>query len=136
MAKARPLNPDQKEFCRLYATEKEFFGNGVHSYAEAYDVDLTKKGGYSSAGAGACRLLKDSRILAYINEIMEQTGFNDQFADKQLSFLMTQSAELGVKLGAIRHYSDLKQRVKQKLELTGKDGGPVQIVTFAGASKQ
>jgi len=120
--KAWKPNAKQKVFCELFATNEEFFGNGVQAYVEAYDIDLTKKGQYSAAGAGACRLLKNANILAYINEIMTQTGFNDAHADKQLSFLMTQNAEMGVKLGAIKEYNALKTRVVKKLEanITGE----------------
>lgn len=120
------LNAKQKVFCELFATSEEFFGNGVQSYIEAYDVAASK---YASAGAGSSRLLKNGKILAYINDIMTKIGFNDAHADKQLGFLMTQNAELGVKLGAIRHFNDLKQRITQKIEaqITGKDGGPLEV---------
>jgi phage terminase small subunit len=111
------LNPKQRLFCELYASNKEFYGNGTQSYIEAYDIDTTKKGAYTGAKASAGKLLTNTNILAYIDEIMEHTVLNDQFADKQLGFLITQNAELNVKLGAIRHYSDLKQRIKNKLEI-------------------
>ena len=38
------LTPQQELFCQLYAGDREFFGNGVQSYIEAYKVDTTKKG--------------------------------------------------------------------------------------------
>jgi hypothetical protein len=34
------LNPKQELFCELYATDREFFGNGVQSSIEAYDVSV------------------------------------------------------------------------------------------------
>lgn len=111
--KQETINLRQKKFCELFATDKEFFGNGTQSYIEAYSVPASK---YNSAGACAARLLKDVKILAYIDNIMAECGFNNQHANKQLSFLMTQNAELGVKLGAIRHFNDLKQRITQKIE--------------------
>ena len=114
------VTPKQKVFCTLYATTEEFFGNGVQSYVVAYDIDLSKQGQYSAAGAGASRLLKNPKVLAYIDSIMVKTGFNEAHADKQLSFLMTQNSELGVKLGAVRHFNDLKQRIKQKIEHIGE----------------
>ena len=128
MAKAKKktaskLNAKQKVFCELFATSEDFFGNGVQSYVEAYDIDLTKKGQYSAAGAGACRLLKNTKILAYINKIMSETGFNDAHADKQLSFLMTQNAELGVKLGAIREFNALKARIVKRQSTDITSGG-------------
>lgn len=86
----------------------------MQSYIEAYNIPAEK---YNSAGACAKRLLKDVRILTYINKIMSETGFSEVYADKQLSFLMTQNAELPVKLGAVKHYNELKQRINRKLEI-------------------
>lgn len=117
------LNLNQIMFCQLFATHKEFFGNGIQSYIEAYDISPSK---YQSAGACASRLLKNVKILAYINKILEKTGFSDEFADKQLSMLMTQNADFKSKLGAIKEYNALKMRITKKHEVTGKDGGPVK----------
>ena len=113
-------NPKQKKFCELYATNQEFFGNGVQSYVEAYDVDVTQKGKYAAARASVSKLLTNCNILAYIDEIMVELGNTTAHADKQLQFIMTQNAELGPKLGAIRHFNDLRQRITQKIELSGK----------------
>ena len=128
----------QKEFCRLFATEQEFFGNGVQSYIEAYDYDIAKPNAYKSAASCAHKLLKNADILAYIDEIMTEIGFNEGHADKQLGFLMTQNSEMGVKLGAIKEFNALKTRIVKKMQHSGPDGGPVQvqIVNFAGASKK
>ena len=38
------LTPQQELFCQLYAGDREFFGNGVQSYIEAYNVDTSKPG--------------------------------------------------------------------------------------------
>ena len=65
VVKEKNLNPKQELFCQLYATEREFFGNGVDSYVEAYDVDLSKKNAYKSAAASASRLLKNVNIIIY-----------------------------------------------------------------------
>jgi len=65
------LNPLQRKFGKLYASEREFFGNGMRSYAEAYNIDLTKKRGYSTARTNASRLLTNANLLAYINELLE-----------------------------------------------------------------
>lgn len=110
-------NKQQKLFCTLFATDREFFGNGVQSYMEAYDVPPSK---YKSAAAGAQKLLKKGYILAYINRIMEETGFSDEFADKQLSMLMTQNADFKSKLGAIKEFNALKKRITTKIEHSGK----------------
>lgn len=38
------LTPKQLLFCRLYASDREFFGNGVQSYIEAYHINPTAPG--------------------------------------------------------------------------------------------
>jgi hypothetical protein len=115
-------NRRQELFCQLYARHEEFFGNGTQSYIEAYNPK--RKGNwYNSAMASASRLLRDVKILARINEILEETGFNDAFIDKQLSLLITQNADYKSKLGAIKEYNALKARVIKKIDLTSNGKG-------------
>lgn len=114
------LNLRQERFCQLYATDVEFFGNGVESYADAYDHPITDKKSYMVAAAAASRLLKNVKVLDRINSLLEEGGLNDVFIDKQLKFLITQHADLFNKLGAIKEYNKLKQRIveKKKIEVT------------------
>ncbi|MHC4192236.1 MAG: terminase small subunit, partial [Planctomycetota bacterium] len=65
------LNPLQRKFCKLYATDREFFGNGVQAYAETFNKDLKTKGQYKVCATLASRLLKKVDILAYINELLD-----------------------------------------------------------------
>lgn len=109
------LTHKQKAFCELYVS-KEFFANGVQSYIEAYSVDTSKMGSYNSARAAACENLTKLNILTYINHLLDLNGLNDTFIDKQLTFLITQNADFGSKLGAIREYNKLKQRVEDKVK--------------------
>lgn len=129
------LNPKQEMFCQLYATDREFFGNGVQSYIEAYNIDLTKRGAYNVAKANAFRLLTNADILKRINELFEAHGLNDTFVDKQLEKLIVQDADFKSKLGAIKEYNSLQQRVTRKLELSGNEESPltVKIVDFSDA---
>lgn len=103
----------------LYVS-KEFFANGVESYAEAYGIDLTLPGQYASAASSAWRLLINADILAKINELLELSGLSEEFVDKQTLFLITQNADLSSKLGAIREYNKLKGRIVTKMETTSK----------------
>jgi hypothetical protein len=121
------LNPKQEQFCQLYASDREFFGNGVESYIEVYKPDTSKMGWYNSACSSASRLLRSVKVCERINEILEVNGLNDQAVDKQLSFLVTQHADFGAKLGAIREYNKLKKRVTDRMEHTGKDSRPIDI---------
>ena len=43
--KDNKLSPQQERFCNLFASDQEFFGNGVQSYIEAYKP---KRNGFSS----------------------------------------------------------------------------------------
>jgi hypothetical protein len=116
----KALAERQELFCRYFASDREFFGNGVQSYAEAYDIDLTKKGGYNTAKVNAHRLLTKANILKRIDELFESRGLNDQFVDKQLEKLITQDAEYAAKIAAIKEYNALKSRITNKLDLTSK----------------
>ena len=110
------LNPKQSYFCELYASSEEFFGNGVQSYIEAYEP--RKVGNwYNSARASASENLTKPNILAYIDYLLELRGLNDQYVDKQLEFLVTQHADFKAKLGAIKEYNALKNRIKRELDV-------------------
>jgi hypothetical protein len=114
---SKELNLKQKTFCELFASDKEFFGNGVQSYIEAYDFDMTKKGAYNTAKANAHRLLTNADILEYINSLFEARGLNDVFVDKQLEKLITQDAEFSTKIKAIAEYNKLRGRITDKSEV-------------------
>ena len=107
------LNPRQERFCQLFATEKEFFGNGVQSYIEVYNIDTSKKDWYKTACAAASQILSNIKVSNRISDLLEEQGLNDNFVDKQLKFVLTQYADLGNKLGAIREYNKLKGRIKE-----------------------
>lgn len=114
------LSIKQERFCKLYATDQEFFGNGVQSYIEAYDVDMSKPNWYKSAQSSASRLLSKAMIFNRINSLLEKTGFTDVAVDKQISFLIHQQADFTNKLGAIREYNKIKNRYPtQKVEHSG-----------------
>lgn len=108
------LNPQQEFFCKLYTSEKEFFGNGVQSYIEAYDFDMTKTNAYATARSNASQLLTNTNVCARINELLDHQGLNDQFVDKQLLFVISQHDDKHSKVSAIREYNKLKQRVDDK----------------------
>ncbi len=113
------LQAKQELFCQLY-TSKEFFGNWVQSYIEAYDPDTSKPNWYKTACASASQILSNIKVCNRINEMLESEGLNDQFIDKQLLFLATQHDDKGAKIAAIREYNKLKQRITDKLDVTTK----------------
>lgn len=132
------LTPQQELFCQLYAGDREFFGNGVQSYIEAYGVDTSKPGWYTTARAGAHENLTKPHILERIDEIFEAHGLNDQFVDKQLEKLIIQDADFNAKMKAIAEYNKLKARITEKRDITS--GGekieiPVALVEFVDGEK-
>lgn len=112
------LNLQQETFCQYYTSPSEYFGNGTQSYIQAYDIDISNGGNYMSAAASATRLLKDVKICKRINDLLSELGLNDMFVDKQLTFLIAQHSDNSAKLGAIREYNKMKQRVTEKHEHT------------------
>ena len=125
------LSLEQEMFCQYFTSPTEFFGNGVQSYASAYNVDLNTKSGYNSAKSSATRALKNPKILRRINDLIEAAGLNDINVDKQLYLLLNQNADYKAKLGAIREYNKLKQRITEKVEHTIKP--PVTKINIVSA---
>lgn len=111
------LNLKQELFCQLYTSEKEFFGNGVQAYVEAYDPDTSKPNWYKTCVSAASRLLTNVKVIDRINELLEEQGLNDSFVDKQLKFIITQHADFGSKMAAIREYNKLKSRITDKTDI-------------------
>jgi hypothetical protein len=111
------LNLQQEQFCQRYVNaDRELFGNGTRCYLEVYSSKSEdgKKISYLAAMACASRLLRNAKIIARINELLETGGFNDENVDKQHLFLINQFADLKTKLGAIREYNALKKRIDSK----------------------
>lgn len=115
----KELNVKRERFCILYASDKEFFGNGTQAYIEAYNIDVTRKGSYNAARVSAHHLLTNPNILKRLDEILEDSGLNIPFVDKQLKLLITQNAFFPSKLGAIREFNSMKGRHKPRVILFG-----------------
>lgn len=124
----------QEKFCQLYATDKEFFGNGVETYLEVYEIDKTKPNWYKTACSAASRLLSSVKVCQRINDLLEEGGLNDVFVDKQLGFLITQHSDFTNKLGAIKEYNKLKQRITDKADLTSGGKPIITIIKYANGN--
>jgi len=118
--KPKDLTPKQEKFCNLYVS-REFFGNGVESYAIAYGLDLSIPGKYNTAKSNAWKLLTNADILNRINKDLDDAGLNDNFVDKQLLFTITQCADMGSKIRAINEYNKLRSRLTEKIQVETKD---------------
>lgn len=127
------LNAKQELFCQLYATNSEYFANGVQAYIEAYGIDVNKKGAYGAARANSSQLLTKTNILKRIDELLEVNGLNDQAVDKELAFVIIQKADLSSKVAAIREYNKLRQRITEKIDHTTK-GKALPTPIYGGKS--
>lgn len=134
LTEAEKLNLRREKFCQLYTSDSEFFGNGTQAYIEAYQPNQSKPNWYKSSQANASRLLSNDMVLKRINQLLDSKGLNDGFVDKQLLFLITQNAEFGAKITAIREYNKLKKRITDKMDVTS-DGLPIQVVSYKDIKK-
>lgn len=120
--KIEELNHKQELFCQLFTDtdNKDFFGNGVQCYIEAYEPKQVGNW-YNSAKASASRMLTKVYIINRINKLLGSKGFNDQNVDKQHLFLLNQYADLKTKMSAIKEYNAVKGRLaSQKIKIEGK----------------
>lgn len=127
------LNPRQELFCKYYSSFDEHFANGTQSYIKAYSIDATKKGSYEAARQSASDFLTNPHILARINELIELSGLNDEFVDKQLAFVISQNADMASKVAAMREYNKLKQRITPRAPVDEK--GRTVIPILGGLSQ-
>lgn len=128
------LNLQQEEFCKLYMSpDRELFGNGAQCYLAIYGAEYLLKHkkpmSYPVAQAAASRLLSKVMVIDRINGLLEEGGLTDVNVDKQLLFLINQHADLKTKVAAIREYNAVRNRVKNKLDLTS-GGKPIKNVTI------
>jgi phage terminase small subunit len=111
----KELNEKQELFCK-YFVSKDFYANGVESYAAAYGLDLSNPKNYNTAKVNASKLLTNTNISSYITQMLDDAGLNNNFVDKQLLFVISQHADLNAKMKAIEQYNKLKQRITDKSE--------------------
>ncbi len=131
-------NPQWEVFCHLYASDRDFFGNGVECYAQAYGIDITEKGAYFSAKQCAYKLLTKVDINERINEILDIT-VSDAVIDKELNWTALQRGDLGAKVAAIKERNKLKGRTITRLQLSGAietEASPEQLARIADVVRE
>jgi len=114
--KENRLTPPQEKFCRYFVEDEELLGNGTLSYEVAYNI---KREGnwYRTCSAAASRLLRSVKISARISELLN-IYLNDNLVDNELAYTISQKADLGSKVAAIREYNRLKKRVSENPSIT------------------
>jgi len=111
-------NAKHELFCQLWASHEEFFGNGVRSYAQVYDLYLGDPAEYATAKSNAARLLTNAVVLERIEELMDIL-VNDAVVDKELGTVIKQNADFSSKVSAIREYNRVKGRITNKVKHSG-----------------
>jgi phage terminase small subunit len=99
--KTYTLTQKEKLFCECYL---QFFGNGVQAVFEAgYKVKNAKV-----AAAIAYENLRKPHLMAYIDTLLEEYGFNDENVERQHRYVLNQYADLAAKNKAIDMYYKLR----------------------------
>lgn len=80
------LTLKHKLFCEFFASGAETCGNGVKSYARAYNYDLKNRSKYQSAKTNATRLLGNKKVSDYINKLLQERKLTPMFVDRQHHF--------------------------------------------------
>lgn len=104
------LKPVNEKFVRLYLSGM----NGTQAYLKAKGWNANDSNKYLVASACSSRLLANAKVCQRIRQLMDLSGFNEDGADKELNFLMSQHNDLKTKLGAIKHFNELKKRAGAK----------------------
>jgi hypothetical protein len=65
--------------------------------------------------------------------LLEESGLNDQWVDKQLAFVITQYADIPSKVAAIKEYNKMRNRITDKLDITIK-GNAIIFKDFDGTA--
>ena len=102
--KKRLLTPLQKKWADAY------IGKALFNTADA-----TALAGYTfksrnSARAIGSQNLKKLALRAYVDKKLDEAGYNDTAADRELLLAMKQTDQWGAKVSAIREYNDIKGR--------------------------
>ncbi len=116
------LSLTEKTFVEYYFDQSSLtFGNGTQSIIAAFGEDQFQREdgslNYNLAAVKAHELLRLPNIYTAGMEYLNSQGFNDASVDSQHSFLVNQSADLGVKAKGIDMYNKLKGRYTEKKEI-------------------
>lgn len=139
------LTLKQERFCRNYTQNSHLFGNGTLSYADAYGYDLEnasrenvkdengniipESSEYKRmevvCAANASRMLCLEKIDSYIRKLLNEM-LTDEVVDAQLMKVLLRGKDAD-QIAAIREYNKLKQRIINRSEISGVNGGPLMI---------
>ena len=95
------LTAKEELFCRLFASDKECFGNGTQAYIKAFSTK-EKKPTYGTARVKAHELLTKDNVIARIRELMD-VYISDEVVDAELAKVILQWADIPSKAVSYTH---------------------------------
>lgn len=110
----RKMLPQEIAFGMLYCHGTKM-GNGVRCYEQAFNHPIINKIDFQACASRSRSLLRQSKIMLYITELMSTYVLNAVVVDQQLKFIIMQNSDLGVKLGGIREFNKLNNRIQDKM---------------------
>lgn len=113
--KIKKLNAMQKRFLTYYLFDPETRGNGKGSWS------LACEGRQSSATCvtRAVETLKNPLSKMYMQDLLLENGFNEEFVDGELIKVVKQDERLGDKVSAIKEFNNLMGRTKEHTQAQG-----------------
>lgn len=120
----------QHKFCNNYLgyNGNNMFGNGTLSYCQAYDRPMT-----ASARVNASECLTKSNVLNYIAYELQHFTMTDESVDNEHNFLIKQHDSKMVKLGAIKEYNRLKNRINEGINVSFS--GDITVTNYSKGTK-
>ena len=112
----KELTTKDELFCQYYSRGGSMtFGNARKSYAIVFDkkIDTDKQKAYCDNSAG--RLMSKVVVLNRCNALMDKL-INDNVADRELAFTMTQRDNLHAKVSAIGEFNKVRGRITTKIK--------------------
>ena len=105
----KKLTSKQELFCKLFATDRDCFGNGTQAYLKAFSTK-EKPITYQSARQLSYLLLTKVDITALIRKLMN-IFISNEVVDTELAAVMLQWSDISSKVAAIREYNRVKGRI-------------------------
>lgn len=127
--KSNGVNVLQEKFIEHYTDLSNIntFGNGLRSYALAYNYELKDSAEKRTCSSEASRLLTNPFISEAIRDRLSNLTLNDQLVDSRLAFVLESSFDdKKTLLSAIDQYNRLKGRHKSN------NGNTINVLSIQG----
>lgn len=130
------LTLKQEAFCQAYIQCK---GNASEAYRTAYDASKMKP---ESIHVNASKLLDNAKVALRISELQAEVlhehnitvnSLIAELNDIKRAALSAETPQCSAAVGAVMGKAKITGLDKQVVEITGKNGGPIQSVTYTPA---